>query len=102
MLPGPPYAKEVSFNCHLLRRLAGKDTCGTGQLMKDYLDQYSRVMDERIESKGMNNFNATVETLLAGKMKSKVRNGYVQPVNIVFSVLYRREELEVGPPVFCG
>lgn len=51
------------------RRQAGRDSFGTEQLLKTYLDRYSRVMDERDESKGMNNFNSSVQALLAGKGK---------------------------------
>ncbi len=56
------------------RRECERDSFGTEQLLKDYLDRYSAVMDERNESKGMNNFNDIVQTLLAGRTKG-LRSG---------------------------
>lgn len=53
----------------LSRREAGRDSFGTEQLLKDYMDRYSGVMDQRDESKGMNNFSDTVHTLLAGRSR---------------------------------
>lgn len=55
--------------CLIIRRQAGRDSFGTEQLLKDYMGQYAKVMDERTESKGMNNFYSTVDTLLAGRVK---------------------------------
>lgn len=49
------------------RRQAGRDSFGTGQLLKDYLDRYAKVMDDRSE-RGMNNFKETMGTVLAGKV----------------------------------
>ena len=54
--------------------MAGKDAFGTEQLMKDYLSQYSHVMDERDETKGMNNLCGMIETLLPGKLKGELAN----------------------------
>ena len=43
--------------------------------MRDYLHQYTSVMDRGDESEGMNNFIKTVDTLLAGQVNT---SGYLQ------------------------
>ncbi len=48
------------------------ETSGTNELLKDYLDRYTMVMDERDESKGMNNVVGVVNALSAGR-KSNIQ-----------------------------
>lgn len=66
----------LSINCYteytFSRRESGRDSFGTEQLLKDYLDRYSRVVDERSDSKGMNNFKQTMDIVLAGKTLGKL------------------------------
>jgi len=52
------------------RRAAGQSSMGTGQLLKEDLWKYGKVMDERDETKGMNNLCGAVEAMLADRPKS--------------------------------
>ena len=63
----PDMVITEGFLFYSSRRKAGRDSFGMEQLLKDYLGRYGKVMDERDESKGMNNFKGTVDKLLAGK-----------------------------------
>ena len=55
----------------MYRRTSGNDCTYLKNMTSEYLQHYCQVMDERDESKGMNNLYSPVQMLTAGQKKGR-------------------------------